>query len=82
MNKPWSEEELGQLEDPDQWDWEHVERVMPSKKTGAVVAVRFSQEEFAEVDAGAKRLGEKLTQFIREAALRRARSKRKQSRHG
>ena len=79
MNKPWSEEEVRQLEDPDHWDWEHVERVTPSKSAGAVVAIRFSSEEFAEVDAGAERSGRKLTQFILEAALTRARAKRKKA---
>lgn len=40
------------------------------------VTVRFGPEERAEVDAAAERAGKPSTTFIREAALKAARSKR------
>jgi len=76
MEQRWTDEELKQLEDPDEWDWDHAVRVKPAGKPGAAVLLRFTNEEFYEVDAGAERLGKKLTEFIKEAALSKARSKR------
>ena len=73
MNKRWTDEELRQLEDPDQWDWEHAVWVTPSEKPGAAVLVRFNHEEFELINEGAERLQQKLTEFVREAALDRAR---------
>ena len=52
MEQRWTDEELKQLEDPDEWDWDHAVRVKPAGKPGAAVLLRFTNEEFYEVDAG------------------------------
>lgn len=68
MNEP----ELDELENPDNWDWENAEEVVPTQEPGAVVARRFSGAEFDRLDKAAERSAMRLTDFIREAALEKA----------
>jgi len=57
--------------DPGEWD-EEVER-RPGSKASAVFSVRFTREEIADVRQAASRAGERTSEFIRVAALTRAR---------
>jgi hypothetical protein len=71
----WTDGELRALEnDEDQWDWEHAEVAQPSppEHRGARVLVRFAPEDFDLLDEAADLAGERLTEFIRKAALARA----------
>jgi hypothetical protein len=57
----------------DEWDFENAERREPTRRPRAVVSVAFSRDDFELVEERAKRLGKKLSEFIREASLARAR---------
>ena len=57
--------------DPSEWE-EEVER-RPGSKVSAVFSVRFTREEIADVRQAAARARERTSQFIRVAALTRAR---------
>ena len=71
--KEWTDEELKALEDslddPDEWDWDNAVIVHPTERPGSIVSVRFSPADFQTVGGCAERMGKKLTDFIREAAL-------------
>ena len=62
------------LQNPETWDFESAERASRVKKSRAVVSVALSGAELDEVSAAAEQLGMKLSEFIRKAALDRARS--------
>ena len=71
----WTDEELRELEeDEDQWDWDHGELVEPSppEHRGARVVVRLERDEFRRLGVAADQAGERLTEFIRNDALARA----------
>jgi hypothetical protein len=64
--------ELEDLQNPEQWEDEGETR--PGVKSPrAVVSVSFPRDELDCVSAEAQRKGMKLSEFIREAALARAR---------
>jgi hypothetical protein len=63
------DDELRELQDPAEWDFEQADVVSAEDAAGGVVMVRFSAEDFSRV---AKQAGEaKLTlaAFVREAVL-------------
>ena len=57
------------LENPEGWDYDHLEVRGPVKSPRVVVSVSFPSEGFAAVSQYAERLGKKTSEFIREAAL-------------
>jgi len=67
------EQELRELQDPEAWDSERGETREPVKNPRAIVSVAFSTPEFREVTTYARRLGMRTSEFIRTAALERAR---------
>lgn len=64
--------EIQALENSEEWEFEHATKRPGVKGRRAVVSVAFAREEFEIVDEGAERSGEKLSEFIRKAALGRA----------
>ena len=58
----------------DEWDFENAEKREPSRRPRAVVSVAFPREDFELVERRARKLGKKLSEFIREASLARAKS--------
>jgi hypothetical protein len=60
------------LENAEEWDLERATKHAAVKGRRAVVSVAFPREEFELVDECAERSGEKLSEFIRKAALSRA----------
>jgi len=71
MTKKSVEEHYGDL---GEWH-EEVER-RPGSKASAVFSVRFTREEIADVRQAASLAGERTSEFIRVAALTRARGGR------
>lgn len=63
------EEELRALQDPTAWDYEHAEVLPPVRDAGAVVAVRFTADEFDRVAKGARAADTTLFAFVRDAVL-------------
>ena len=53
----WSEEELKQLEDPEQWDSENALAFPGGQARGAVVAVRFERSDFPAIAGAAQQAG-------------------------
>jgi hypothetical protein len=68
MNKNFEHE----LENPESWDYEHVETIEPVKSPRVVVSVAFRRHDFETVSDYAEHLGKKTSEFIREAALDKA----------
>ena len=66
---PEDAQELRELQDPDTWDWEKGELHPPRPARSAVVAVRFTGDEFDRVATAAEQAGVRLTDWIRQAAL-------------
>jgi hypothetical protein len=64
--------ETAQLQDEDEWDFEAAVRLRAPEGRRAVVAVSFTVAEFSAVAEAAEQRGQKLTEFIRDAALGRA----------
>ena len=60
-------------EDPEEWDLENAETRPPVANPRAVVSVAFPARDFEVVATAARLAGKKLSEFIREAALARAR---------
>lgn len=58
-------------DDPEEWE-DKVER-RPGRLASIVFSVRFARREIAEIRAAAARAGERTSEFVRVAALRRAR---------
>ena len=67
---PLDDEERA-LMDPDTWDWENPLEGRTVGTPGAVVRVRFSQEEFGALARIAKNAGMGPVELIRETMLRR-----------
>jgi hypothetical protein len=66
-------DELEELQNPDNWDYERAERRPAAKGGRSIVSVAFPREDFEVVADAAEREGEKLSEFVRKAALTRAR---------
>jgi hypothetical protein len=62
-------EELAELEDPDNWDFENVQHGEPIPDAGAVYAVRLQGDQIRQVSAAARRCGMTSIEFIQRAAL-------------
>ena len=60
------------LEDPESWDYERTEKRPGVKGARAVVSVAFTSEDLQQVGEAAQRLGQRTSQFIRDAALEKA----------
>ncbi len=58
-----------ELENQDNWDYEHLETRGPVKAPRVVVSVAFRREDFENVAKYAERAGKKTSELIREAAL-------------
>ncbi len=54
------------------WDFERAKIKKPVKAPRVVVSVAFSREDFESVAGYAGRMGKKISEFIREAALEKA----------
>ena len=63
----------------DEWDLEGAEKRPAVKHPRAVVSVAFRRNDFETVAAAADRFGERLSEFIREAALARARPQKQEN---
>lgn len=60
----------------DEWAFEQAER-RPGVKSGrTIVSVAFSRDDFARIARCAEQLGQKTSEFIRRAALEKAREHR------
>ncbi len=68
------DEKLKELENPEHWDFENVERRRGVKRPRAIVSVAFPADDYELVARRADELGLKLSEFIRAAALDRASS--------
>jgi len=62
------------LENPESWDYDHLEIREPVKSPRVVVSVSFPHEGFMTVSQYAERLGKKTSEFIREVALEKAKT--------
>jgi hypothetical protein len=58
------------LMDSDTWDWDEVWPLLPSKTTGAVLAIHLSRDELTRIEQGARAEGTTLTEFVKQSALR------------
>lgn len=65
---------LDALENPENWDFERAEERQPSRSARAVVSVAFPRDDFTIVSEAARESGKKLSEFVREAAVDRART--------
>lgn len=70
------EDELRELQDPSNWDYENAQIGVPVDDVGAVVAVRFSADEFERVARRAAETGVSLTSFVRDSVLDRVAQQR------
>ena len=61
-----------ELERPEAWDDEGLQRHEGRKSRRAVVSIAFAREDFETVVQAARRIGETTSEFIRRAALNRA----------
>jgi hypothetical protein len=66
-------DELEDLQNPEHWDYERAERRPAAKAGRAVVSVAFPRDDFQLVANAADREGERLSEFVRKAAVARAR---------
>ena len=62
------------LENPEDWDYDHLQVRGPVKSPRVVVSVSFPSEGFSAVSQYAERLGKKTSEFIREAALQKVKT--------
>lgn len=67
-----SDHDPQELQDPAAWDLDRAEKRPPVKEGRAVVSVAFARKDFDRVAEAAERLGQRLSEFIREAALDKA----------
>lgn len=59
----------GDLELEESWDYEQPEVRGPVKASRVVVSVAFRRDDFEPVSRHAERMGKKISEFIREAAI-------------
>jgi hypothetical protein len=67
-----TDDELDALERDDAWDWDSAETHPPVQVRRTNVYVSFSYDEFQRIGSAAERIRERVTDFIRDAALERA----------
>jgi len=68
------DEKLRDLESESTSDFDNAERISPAKRPRTVVSVSFSREEIELVASDADRNGTKLSAYIRNAAVGKART--------
>ncbi|HZS01150.1 MAG TPA: hypothetical protein VFE37_20700 [Chloroflexota bacterium] len=68
MDEP-TMQELEELQNPENWDWEHPEIHHGRTTTVTEICVRFSSSELRAVAQAARRRELSLTAFIHQAAL-------------
>ena len=61
-----------ELENSDNWDYQRPVVKKPVKALRVVVSVAFPRADFVRVSTHAERLGKKVSEFIREAAIEKA----------
>jgi hypothetical protein len=66
-------DELRELQDPQNWDFDAAEQRAPVKRARAVVSVAFQREEYEKVANIARQFNMRTSEYIREAALGRVR---------
>ena len=65
------DDELRELQNPENWDRENAQVHSPEKDVGAVIAVRFTAEEFKRMARRAAEADLPLTSFVRNLVLER-----------
>src|SRR2546430_1702203 len=70
---PMNDEDIAKLQDEDEWDFEAAETQQAPRNRRAIVSVGFRPDDFALVAAAARSKDQPVSQFIREAAVNRAR---------
>ena len=68
-----NDEDIARLQDEDEWDFEAADWLRAPDGRRAIVAVGFTIADFTLVSAAAQQRDQKVSQFIRDAALSRAR---------
>ncbi len=68
----WTDEELKELEEADQWDWDSGELCPGVKNRQTAVKVVFAGADFDRLSEAAQQLGVSTVQFIHDAAVARA----------
>ena len=68
-------EHYRELEKAESWDFEQPEVREPVKASRVVVSVAFRRYDFVPVSECAERLGKKISEFIREAAIEKAKGR-------
>jgi len=63
------------LENQETWDYNNLEIKEPVKSPRVVMSVAFPHEDFLIVSKYAESLGKKTSEFIREAALEKSKSR-------
>ena len=70
-------DDIKALESEEEWEEPEEELLaQPRRRPRAVVSVAFPREDFEVVEECAERLGKRLSEFIREAAIARAKPRR------
>jgi hypothetical protein len=65
------------LHDKDQWDFDNAQQLPPERRPRAIVSVAFSAADFAVVSMAAEAAGMRVSTFIRDAAITKARRSEK-----
>ncbi len=68
-----NDDEIAKLEDEDEWDFATAESRRAPRGNRAVVSVGFRTDDFTLVAEAARNKDQPISQFIREAALDKAR---------
>lgn len=66
------DEELAELQNPDNWEFSKAARMPGGRKHRAIVSVAFPNEDFYRVCKAAEKAEMKVSQYIRHAALQKA----------
>ena len=66
------DQELLDLEDPDNWDFENVQIQEPLDHRRAIVSVAVCRDDFKAIAAAARKCGMTVTAFMRLAATEKA----------
>jgi hypothetical protein len=77
-----NEEEIRDLENSENWDLDNAEKHAGSKSARVVVSVAFRRDDFVHVTQGAERAGMRTSEYIREAALEKAKHEEGMARVG
>lgn len=63
------------LENPENWDYTSLQARQPVKSARIVISVAFPREDFETVSRYAESLGKKVSEFVRQAALDKAKNR-------